>query len=79
MRSLLVLLGFVATLIAGAAWGGAQVTPPADHGNVVSGGNVGFRITGYKGGKPHGQLVIRQNGTWVEAAADPTPRIIPAK
>jgi hypothetical protein len=79
MRSLFVLLGFVATLFAGAAWGGAQAAQPGDHNNVISGGNVGFRITGYRDGKPHGQLVIRQNGAWVEAAPDSTVRLIPTR
>jgi hypothetical protein len=78
-RALLLLLMFVVALVAGAVWGRAQASPPSDHGNVVSGGNVGFRINGYKDGKPFGQLVIRQNGEWIDAAADPRFRVMPTK
>jgi hypothetical protein len=66
MRSLLVLVGFVATLFAGAAWGRAQaVAPKSTEPVVVSGSDMGFRITSRKGDTPIGQFVIRQNGTWV--------------
>lgn len=34
---------------------------------IVSGNDVGFRITGTKGGHAVGTLVVRQNGQWVDA------------
>ena len=34
---------------------------------VVSGEDVGFRITGTKGDHVVGTLVVRQNGQWVQA------------
>jgi hypothetical protein len=35
---------------------------------VVSGADVGFRIEAMQGGAPVGQLVVRIDGKWVEAA-----------
>jgi hypothetical protein len=57
-----------ATIALGVAtWGYAQafatrpVTPV-----VLSGADIGFRVTGLKGNAPLGQLVIRVNGEWKE-------------
>ena len=33
---------------------------------VLSGSDVGFRMTGHKRGTPVGQLVVRVNGEWKE-------------
>ena len=33
---------------------------------VLSGGDLGFRMTGHKRGTPVGQLVVRVNGEWRE-------------
>jgi len=33
---------------------------------VVSGADFGFRITGMRGGRAVGAIVVRQNGQWVE-------------
>ncbi len=35
--------------------------------DVIAGPNVGFRITGWDGEIPVGQVVIRVNGAWVAA------------
>jgi len=32
----------------------------------VSGADFGFRITGMRGGRAVGAIVVRQNGQWVE-------------
>ena len=58
---------FVVVLAAMAAtWTYAQsvrvnpVTPM-----VLSGGDIGFRVEGYRGGTPVGSLVVKLNGQWV--------------
>ena len=66
LRFVLVLMGFIVTLISGVAWGRAQaIAPKGDEPVVVSGSDLGFRITSRKGDIPIGQFVIRQNGNWV--------------
>jgi len=63
--------GFLVALIVSAVttWAMSQlvmidpVTP-----RVVTGGDVGFRVEGLRGGStPVGTLVVRVNGEWVEA------------
>jgi len=63
--------GFLIALIFSAAttWAMSQlvmidpVTP-----RVVTGGDVGFRVEGLRGGStPVGTVVVRVNGEWVEA------------
>ena len=63
--------GFLVALIFSAvtAWAASQlvavepVTP-----RIVTGGDVGFRVEGLRGGTtPVGTLVVRVNGEWVEA------------
>ena len=58
---------FLAVLLGVAAWSRAQtavmprpVIPPV----VLAGPDVGFQMTGLKGGTPVGQLVVRVNGEW---------------
>ena len=58
---------FFVVLLGLAGWGGAQpavaarpVVPPV----VLAGPDVGFRMTGVKGGTPVGQLVVRVKGEW---------------
>jgi hypothetical protein len=58
---------FFATLLGVAAWSRAQpavaarpIVPPV----VLSGPDVGFRMTGAKGDTPVGQLVVRVKGEW---------------
>jgi hypothetical protein len=34
---------------------------------VLSGNDMGFRVTGARAGKPVGQIVVKVNGQWVEA------------
>jgi hypothetical protein len=70
VRHLLFVVGFAVALLAGAGWGRAQAIATQSTGHVVvSGSDVGFRIVGRKGNTPVGQLVIRQNGEWVEVEA----------
>ena len=75
----LAMLGVFVVLLLGLAttWTRAQVAiaprsvPPV----VLSGPDVGFRMTGVKGDTPVGQLVIRVKGEWkvVEFGIVPTP------
>jgi len=57
----------IAVLIGAAGgWLSAQVfVQPVVPPEVVSGGEMGFRIEGRKGDTPVGTLVIRQGGKWV--------------
>lgn len=41
----------------------APITEPV----VKAGGDLGFRVEWLNGRTPYGQLVIRQNGQWIEA------------
>jgi len=34
---------------------------------VLSGNDIGFSVTGTRGGKPVGQIVVKVNGQWVDA------------
>jgi len=74
----LVMFGvFVVVMLGVATWTRAQVAiaprsvPPV----VLSGPDVGFRMTGVKGDTPVGQLVIRVKGEWkvVEFGIVPQP------
>jgi hypothetical protein len=40
--------------------------PPPTVGSVLSGSNIGFRVMGFKAGKPVGVWVVRFGPTWVE-------------
>jgi hypothetical protein len=56
---------FVLVFLAGAAWGSGQhvaaqpVTPA-----ILSGADIGFRMTARKGATPVGELVVRIDGAW---------------
>lgn len=55
-------------LFASAAWAygqsvGPRPTPPV----VLSGADVGFRMTGRRGETPIGELVVRVDGQWQKA------------
>ena len=58
--------------VAAAAWTYAQavminpVTP-----TVLTGGDIGFRVNGDRGGTPVGELVVKINGQWVAADFNP--------
>ena len=69
---------FFVVLLGLAAWSGAQpavaarpVVPPV----VLAGPDIGFQMTGVKGDKPVGQLVVRVKGEWrvVEFGSGPMP------
>ena len=67
MRSRLSLVIF-ALIAAVGVWVSAQVMPsPVDPPIVVSGADVGFRISGRRGSTPVGTIVVKVNGLWVEA------------
>ena len=58
----------VAVVAAVGVWVSAQVMPsPVDPPIVVSGSDVGFRISGRKGSTPVGTIVVKVNGQWVDA------------
>ena len=52
-------------------------TPPSKAGRnaspvILSGEDIGFRVDATRNGVPVGVLVVRVNGKWVEAQAQPT-------
>jgi hypothetical protein len=73
-------LVWAASLVGTAAWARAQViiqrpdtlqsppAPPPPPPVVVSGSDIGFRVVGFKDGKPVGKWVIRfgAGGQWME-------------
>ena len=55
-------------LFAGAAWAHEQsVAPRPTPPMVLSGADVGFRVTGRRGETPVGDLVVRVDGQWQKA------------
>jgi hypothetical protein len=67
-----VLLAAAAVLVTFGAWAGAQVfsRTPVDPPTVVSGADVGFRITAYERSTPVGTFVVRLKGQWVPVKED---------
>jgi hypothetical protein len=57
-----VLLTMAASWVYAQAIGINPVTP-----TVLSGGDIGFRVEGDRGGTPVGTLVVKINGQWVPA------------
>lgn len=55
----------------------AQPRQSIENGQILSGGDIGFRVEGKRGDTPLGTLMIRVDGRWVEAAW--APRLRPAK
>jgi len=71
MRRSAQLAAIVLALILGAAFAtyAQQFRPvnPLPEPKVLSGPDVGFRVTGMRGNTPFGELVVRVNGEWVPA------------
>ena len=69
LRYLLIVCVVVLASLGGAAWGYAQavVVPKPGLPYVLSGADIGFQVTGTKGDRPVGRLVVRVNGEWKEA------------
>lgn len=65
-RRLLVPCLLVVGLLASAAWAHAQFSAPkpVNPAAVLSGADIGFRMTGRRGDTPVGELVVRVNGEW---------------
>jgi hypothetical protein len=71
-RRIGLVLVWALSIMATAAWAastGAQAPPAgeAGAGTIIAGENLGFRLEGRRDGMPTGTLVVRINGTWVEA------------
>jgi len=49
---------------------------PVREPRVMSGPDIGFRITGLRGSTPVGDLVVKVNGEWVTAEIRPTPNVV---
>ncbi len=65
-RPLLAIL-VVMSVFGGVAWGYSQsVAAQPVFPVVLSGSDIGFRMTARKGDTPVGQLVVRVNGDWKE-------------
>ena len=57
----------VLTLVtAGWAYAQAVMVKPVTP-TVLTGGDIGFRVEGDRGGTPVGELVVKVNGQWVPA------------
>ena len=67
----------LAAVLGAGAWGYAQgsAAPRAMNPLVLSGGDIGFEMTGTRKGRPVGRLVVRIEGEWkdVEFAHAVTP------
>ncbi len=65
-RYLLTACVLTAALFGAAAWGYAQahVATQSVEPVVLSGADIGFRMTGRKGDVPTGELVVRVDGKW---------------
>ena len=81
MKRRLFWIALVVMTLAAAGWTYAQVfgvnpvTP-----TVLSGGDIGFRVEGDRGGTPVGELVVKVNGQWVVAdLSGPVSKRISAK
>jgi len=71
----------IAVLMAIGGWASAQVLQQqsVDPPIVLSGSDVGFRITSVQGDTPVGTLVVRVNGKWVTVrlGGEGTLRLVP--
>lgn len=71
MRTIVaVALAWAVSLVSVGLWAQGTVRPPGapvGPGSVVlSGSDVGIRLDGHSGATPHGTIVVKQNGQWVE-------------
>jgi hypothetical protein len=66
-RTLLAASIVISALLSGVAWGYSQsVAAQPVFPVVLSGSDIGFRMTARKGDTPVGRLVVRVNGDWKE-------------
>ena len=75
----LLIIMLIAAAGAGYAWGSGRqvVTEPLAEPVVLSGVDVGFRVTGRRGDTAIGQFVVRLDGRWVTTA--PGATVTPVK
>lgn len=79
-KSALIAVLWLASLVGVAAFARGQALGhrPVAEPKVLSGADLGFRVTGLHGEVPAGVLVVRINGEWVEVTSAPgMPRIRP--
>ena len=53
-----------------------RLPPDIRERNIISGGDIGFRIESFRGDTPVGSLVVRVNGQWVEPVLTKKPVLI---
>jgi hypothetical protein len=71
-----VVLGFCAMRVLSASSPTKGLTP----GNVITGHDLGFRVTKVEGKHIVGTFVVRVNGVWTATEEPvPLPRVVPAK
>jgi hypothetical protein len=77
-KSILILVVLVLSLVVGVAQTRRDPTAPTTAPDVISGENIGIRVTGAsdKNGPIQGTLVVKINGRWVDVVS--SPRLIPA-
>lgn len=54
----------------------SQSRPRIPDFNVVSGGDIGFRIEGWEGGQPVGTLVVKIDGRWLDTRSGPALKLL---
>lgn len=69
VRYLFIGIAWITSVAVAAAWTSGQTDgwTPLTEPVIKSGEDVGFRIDWLNGRTPYGQIVILQNGQWVEA------------
>ena len=65
-RRLITLVLAMTAVASAAAYSQVAVAPTPVTPVVLSGADIGFRMTGHKRGTPVGQLVVRVDGEWRE-------------
>jgi hypothetical protein len=78
-RSILVVIVTILSLGAMGVWAQTRRDPtaPTTAPGVISGENIGFRVTGGSTNGPvQGALVVKIDGRWVDAVS--SPKVIPA-
>jgi len=79
-KSALIAVLWLASLVGVATFarGQAFAYRPLPEPRVISGTDLGFRVTGVHGESPAGVLVVRINGEWVEVRSAPgMPTVAP--
>jgi hypothetical protein len=79
-RTVAAVLAWFITLVVAGMWGHAAGQQPPREQTILSGDDIGFRITGVtQGGLQRGTLVVRVDGKWVDVELTPKMAIRPVR